>query len=99
MAACHHPALLCETIHFQVKDPMASDLLVSNWGLLVPFLDVKCHPHILHFLGDGICPKGTAILLVDGVSLIDTVRYSYAKLVGLLDHTLLLSRDDTVSFL
>jgi hypothetical protein len=38
-------------------------------------------------LGDGICPKGAAILFVDGMSLIDTVWCSHAKLVGLLDHT------------
>jgi hypothetical protein len=41
VASCHHSALPCKAIHLKIKDSVASDLLMSDWGLLVSFLDVE----------------------------------------------------------
>jgi hypothetical protein len=56
--------ILCKTIHFQVKDSMASDLLASNWGLFISFFDVKCHPDLLHLFSDSVTPESVSILFV-----------------------------------
>jgi hypothetical protein len=52
---------------------MALDVLMSHWGHLVSLENIKCHPDVLHFLGNCISPKGVAVCLVEGMDLIDGV--------------------------
>jgi hypothetical protein len=46
---------------------------------------LKHNPHVLHFLGDRVCPKGVTVLLVESVSFCNRSRHLDPKLMRFLE--------------
>ena len=61
MSACNESSFAAEIHHLDVKYHVAGDPLVANGSGLTKGKDAKCDSHVLHFLGNGLCPKGIAI--------------------------------------
>ncbi len=76
-----------QVFHLYVEYHVTSHTLEAN-GIFVPVGEnVECNPHVLHFLGDRICPKGVPVLLVDSVSFCDRSRHLDPKFVRFLEET------------
>ena len=98
MASCHHPELLLsKSIHVDIEDPAATDLLLSDWSLLISYFDVEADSNVHHLFAYGIGPKGVVIFLVKCPGLRDIAWHTDSQLVGLLDHTPLDGITDAIS--
>ena len=60
-------------INLDVNYHMAFHKLVPRQNLVIIALDIEGNFHVLHFLGNGISPQSVAILLVNGISLGDSL--------------------------
>ncbi len=60
-----------EVLNFNVKNHVAFNPLVVKGCALAQVQLLKGNVHIFQFFGDGICPKGIAIALVDFKSMVN----------------------------
>ncbi len=49
-----------EVFHLKVKDCVVFDKKESMWNIPAVIQSIEIHSDILHFFGNGICPKGRA---------------------------------------
>ena len=54
-----------EVFNLDVKDHVASYLLVSNWVQVSDLINLERNSHILHFFGDGVLPQCVPIFLIE----------------------------------
>ena len=94
MAASHEARLLEEILDLDVKDHVASYLLVPVWGTFAIGQDVKGNSDIFHFLRNGVGPEGVAILAVKFKCLCNGAGHVNPKLMGFGHESLLPQFDE-----
>ena len=75
-------SLAAKVFHFNVEDHVAGDFLIANRCRLPIKEDFESGPNVLHFLSNGVSPKGVAILWVKLKCFLGRPRLFNAKFVG-----------------
>ena len=65
MSSGNKPGLSLEVFNLDVKDHVASDLLVSNWVRVSGLTNIERDSQVLHFFGGGVLPQCVPILLIE----------------------------------
>ncbi len=83
MPSSNKSSLAKKVFHFNVKNHVAGYFLIANMHRLPVEEDFESNTDVLHFLGNGVSPKGVAIPVVNFKCILDGLRHFNAKFVGL----------------
>ena len=67
------PGLSLEVFNLDVKDHVASDMLVSDWVRVSNLTNLERDLHVLSFFGDGVLPQCVPIFLIELNGLSDCI--------------------------
>ena len=87
MSSGNNAGFLSEVFHLDVDNHVASDKRIANWNHLLIVEDLKGCTYVLHFLGNGIVPKGIAIGCVKEARLLGRFGQKDTELVRTLQVT------------
>ncbi len=71
MPPSNNTGLPSEVLNFDVKDYVAFNPLVVKGRPLAWVQTFESNVHVFHFFGNGVCPKGVAIALVNFESMVN----------------------------
>ena len=71
MSSGNKPGLSLEVFNLDVKDHVASDLLVSNWVRVSDLTNLERDSHVLNLFGNGVLPQCVPIFLIEPNGLFD----------------------------
>ena len=80
MTSCHISGLSGE-IHFHIENNVALHKGVVRGQVLVVIEDIEGNAHVLHFLLDGVLPKGVAVVFIHLQCFVDSGRDGDPELV------------------
>jgi hypothetical protein len=77
----NHTGLPSEVHNFDVKNHVAFNPLVVKGHALARVQTFESNAHVIHFFGNGVCPKGVAIVLVNFKSMVNEVGTSIPNFI------------------